>query len=356
MANNEFKCPSCASPILFDSSLQKLKCHYCGTEIDVEGYKDYSELSKEPLVEDIRWKEQEAHYWQEGDPFEHYICESCGGEIIGEKTTVTTACPYCDNQVLITKNVQGILQPDYVIPFKLDKESAMEALKHHFQRKPLIPNIFKSQYKLEEIKGLYVPFWLFDGLAHGTIHFGGVKTRTWADLKYTYTSTSYYNILREGDVQFHKVPVDGSKMLDDTLMESLEPFDVSGLTKFHPGYLSGYLANKYDVPSEAVIDRVNDRIKKSVHRLFEGSIQGVSMLHTEKENLSVVNGQKLYALYPIWMMKGSFKNKEYIFAMNGQTGKIVGDIPVDDVKSLSYFGLIFLILTIIGLVFSYFWG
>ena len=327
----EYKCPCCGGAIEFDSSLQKMKCPYCDNEFEMETLASYDDALKSEAADDMQWKTEAGGEWSEGETegLRVYVCKSCGGEIVGDETVGATACPYCDNPVVMMGQFAGDLKPDYVIPFKLDKKAAIAALNKHYGGKKLLPKIFSKQNHIEEVKGVYVPFWLFDADAEANVRYKATKTRVWSDSRYNYTETSYYSVIRGGTLGFRRVPVDGSTKMDDTLMESIEPYDFSGAVEFQTAYLSGYLADKYDVDAETSITRANERIKKSTEEAFRETVEGYDSVITENLGINLQNGSAKYALYPVWLLNTKWNDKTYTFAMNGQTGKLVGDLPMD---------------------------
>lgn len=327
----QYKCPCCDGAIEFDSSLQKMKCPFCDTEFEMETLVSYDEQLKTELGDNMNWDTTAGGEWQEGeaDGLRVYSCKSCGGEIVGDDTTAATSCPFCGNPVVMMGQFSGALKPDYVIPFKYDKNAAIEALKKHYGGKRLLPKVFAQQNHIDEVKGVYVPVWLFDTDANANIRYKATKIRSWSDNSYRYTETSFYSVIRGGNIGFERVPVDGSSKMDDTLMESIEPFDFSGAVDFQTAYLAGYLADKYDVDSEQSVARANERIKKSTEDAFASTVQGYASVTTQASNISLQNGVAKYALYPVWLLSTSWEGKQYTFAMNGQTGKFVGDLPLD---------------------------
>lgn len=327
----EYKCPCCGGAIGFDSSFQKMKCPFCDTEFDMETLKSYDDELKNDVPDSMEWKTSAGGEWQEGetDNMAVYVCKSCGGEIVGDKNLAATSCPYCGNPVVMTGQFAGDLRPDYVIPFKLDKQAAKEGLLKHFKGKRLLPKVFKDQNHIDEIKGVYVPFWLFDADVDVHIRYKATKVRVWSDSDYNYTETSFYSLIRAGKIGFDRVPVDGSTKMADDLMESIEPFNFADAVDFQTAYLAGYLADKYDVSAEQSINRANDRIKRSTEDTFASTASGYSSVVAESSNISLDNGKAKYALYPVWLLNTSWNSKQYTFAMNGQTGKFVGDLPVD---------------------------
>ncbi len=352
----QYKCPCCDGAIEFDTSAQKMSCPYCGTEFEMETLLAYDqELNNTQVQDNMTWDTDAGSEWQPGETegMRIYSCNACGGEIVGDDTLAATSCPFCSNPVVMMGQFSGALKPDYVIPFKLDKKAAKEALQKHYLGKKLLPKAFKDQNHIDEVKGVYVPFWLFDADADAHIRYRGTKVRTWSDSSYDYTETSYYNITRAGNIGFERVPVDGSSKMDDTLMESIEPFNFSEAVDFQTAYLAGFLADKYDVDSEQSIARANERIRKSTENAFASTVEGYSSVVTNSSNISLENGVAKYALYPVWLLNTTWNDKKYTFAMNGQTGKFVGDLPLDKGAYGKWFFGITGIVTAVAFAVSY---
>ena len=327
----EYKCPCCGGAIAFDSALQKMKCPYCDTEFEMETLKEYDAQLREEKTDDMGWDAAAGNDWQDGETsgLRSYVCKSCGGEIVGDENTAATSCPFCGNPVVMMGQLSGALKPDYVIPFKLDKKAAKDALTKFYSGKRLLPKVFKDENHIDEIKGVYVPFWLFDADADADIRYRATRVRTWSDSDYDYTETSFFSVLRGGSLGFAQVPVDGSSKMADDLMESVEPFNFAEAVDFQTAYLAGYLADKYDVTAEESVDRANARIRKSTEDAFAATVQGYTSVTPEGGSVRLRNGKAKYALYPVWLLNTTWKDKKYTFAMNGQTGKMVGDLPVD---------------------------
>ena len=327
----DFKCPCCDGAIEFDSSLQKMKCPYCGSEFEMADLQAYSEAISGQPEDNMQWDTAAGSQWQPGETegMRIYTCNSCGGEIVADESTGASECPFCGNPVVMTGQFAGDLKPDLVIPFKLDKKAAIEALKKHYCGKKLLPKVFRDQNRIKEVKGLYVPVWLFGADAQGFVQYKATRTRTWSDSNYNYTETSHFHVVRGGSLGFENVPVDGSTKMDDTLMESIEPFNIAEAVDFNSAYLAGYLADKYDVDSENSIQRANERIKQSTREAFASTVQGYTSVMPTSTNISLENGIARYALYPVWILNTQWNGQNYTFAMNGQTGKLVGDLPMD---------------------------
>lgn len=327
----EYKCPCCGGAIAFDSASQKMKCPFCDTEFEMETLASYDNELKNEQADDMNWETAAGTEWQNGeaDGLRTYVCKSCGGEIVGDENTAATSCPFCDNPVVMTGQFSGALKPDFVIPFKLDKKAAKEALNRHYSGKWFLPKVFKDQNHIDEVKGVYVPFWLFDAEADANIRYKATRVKTWSDSRYNYTETSFFAVHRGGSIGFEHVPVDGSSKIADDLMESVEPFNFSDAVDFQTAYLAGYLADKYDVDAGQSIDRANERIRHSTEEAFASTVKGFTTVTPESTSIRLQNGSAKYALFPVWLLNTTWNGQKYTFAMNGQTGKLVGDLPLD---------------------------
>ena len=334
----EYKCPACGGAIEFDATSQKLKCPYCNTKFDVSVLRELDEVLSQEKPSNYSWDIQPHTHWSEEEKagMQTFVCQSCGGEIVGDSNTAATNCPYCDNPVVVADRFSADLRPDLVVPFKLDKTQAMEALEKHLSNKPLLPKLFKAQNRLESIQGVYVPFWMFDADADANVRYRATRVRHWSDDKYNYIRTSYFTLIRDGIIGFANVPVDGSSQMPNELMESIEPFDLSQGVDFQTAYLAGYLADKFDLDAEECIARANARIRASTEAAFLETTGGYASVTPENSNIRLFNGQVRYALLPVWMITTNYQGKSYTFAMNGQTGKMVGNLPIDWKRFVAY--------------------
>lgn len=281
MAENlDYKCPACGGTLEFDSATQKMKCPFCDSVFDVSALQQkdavldtqQADMGEQPQEDSFNWSDSATQEWNDNG-MSVFVCKSCGGEIVADENTAATACPYCGNNTVLSGRLSGVLKPDFVIPFQLNKAQAKEKLKEYTAKRAFAPKSFKDENHLEEIKGIYVPFWLFDSNIHASVQYEGTRVRTWRDSKYQYTETSYYDIYRQGDMSFNNIPVDGSTKMPDDLMESIEPFDFSQAVDFQTAYLAGYLADKYDVGMEESIPRANERIKHSAEDTLRSTVQ-----------------------------------------------------------------------------------
>ena len=342
-----YQCPSCTGPLHFDSASGKLACDFGGSSFEVaeiealyakkeeqaasafrkEEAKKEEQAAQQAQTPDGEWGYSgDADWGADGEGMKAYSCPSCAAELICDATTAATSCPYCGNPTVVPGQFAGTYKPDFVLPFKLKKEDAVRALKKHYEGKPLLPKSFSEENHVQEIKGVYVPFWLFNGEVDVDMDLEASIDSSYDSLNERITETKHYKLHREGTVPFERIPADGSSKMPDDYMDSIEPFDYSDLKPFSTAYLPGYLAEKYDVPVEECAARADERARSTARAAIISSA-GFANARPVREDLDLRRGQVQYALMPVWMLSTRYEGKNYLFAMNGQTGKMVGDLP-----------------------------
>ena len=357
---SEYKCPCCGAPIIFDSVQQLMACQSCGNTFSVDTVQAFNAAQNDAQAQDnYGWQnyaEQNAewHTDDSGNPMHVYICPSCGGEIITDSTTAATKCPYCDNNTILNEQLSGSFRPNYVIPFKITKEQAIEKLNEFAKGKKLLPSLYSKNRRIESIHGIYVPFWLFDCNSNANMQYNATQVSSWVAGDYRYTKTDYYLLRRDGTMTFEHVPVDGSMKMPDEYMESIEPYDFSEMVPFNSAYLSGYMADKYDVDDKTSQQRANFRIKNTTEQAFNSTTFGYASVIPTHTGINFSEGKISYALLPVWMLNTIYEGKSYMFAMNGQTSKYVGELPVSKGKYWAWtLGLLGGIGLILSLLFSF---
>ncbi len=355
-----YKCPHCGAPIHFDADTQKLKCDNCGSSFSVAEIEDlYAEANAEAVIASEDYSPSDTLQFTDEEKLHlrAYSCPSCSAQLIYEETTVASACPYCNNTTIVPSQLEGALKPDYIIPFKLKKDEAIKKLSNYYRGKPFLPSAFTHNNHIEEIKGIYVPFWLYDGDARADISYLATKSHSHISGDYQVTKTDYYEVLRGGNVTFEMVPADASSKMDDALMDSIEPYDYKDMVPFEISYLPGYLADKYDVSVVENKDRVETRMRNSAIAAIDNTVNGYDSYSKEKTRLDIIPDRVHYAFLPIWYLTTKWNDEYYVFAMNGQTGKFIGDLPVDYKKFwLTLISMALIGIAILWLVFGFLLG
>ncbi len=337
---NTYQCPACTGPLRYDGGTGKLQCDYCDSSFEVAYIEELNapkEAQAEEVFEQTQWDDSDMQQWGTDEGMRAYTCPSCGAQLICDETTAATACPYCGNPTVVPGQFSGGLKPDYVIPFKLSKEAARENLAKLYKGKKFLPSTFAANNRIEEIKGIYVPFWLFDGMADASVQFEASNTRVYRSGDYEVTATDHYRVHRAGTVEFAKIPVDASTKMPDDHMDAIEPFDYSELKPFSNAYLPGYLADKYDVTAQDSAARADERAVNTAEGVMRDDVHGYGTCITVGKNVRLQRGKVHYGLLPVYLLNTKWNGKNYLFAMNGQTGKLIGDLPVDKGKYWAWF-------------------
>ena len=368
-----YQCPACTGPLHYSAKSGKLECDYCDSSFDVaeiealyarkEAEAAAAKQAADAKAEAAQAAKAEAaeaaaasggwdtsdlsrDWGAEADGLRVYSCPSCGAELICDQSTAATACPYFGNPAILPWQFSGALRPDYILPFRLSKDDAVQALRAHYKGKPFLPRSFTSANHIEQIQGVYVPFWLFDGGAEGAASYRASNTNVFETGDYEITETRHYHVVRAGSLAFEKIPVDASSKMPDDHMDSIEPFDYAQLRPFSTAYLPGYLADKYDVTIDDSRDRADTRCRETLAQALRDTVTGYGACVTEREDIALRRGKVHYALLPVWMLSTKWRGQDFLFAMNGQTGKLVGDLPTDRGRFWGMFAAIAAPLTV----------
>ena len=368
-----YQCPACTGPLHYSAKSGKLECDYCDSSFDVaeiealyarkEAEAAAAKQAADAKAEAAQAAKAEAaeaaaasggwdtsdlsrDWGAEADGLRVYSCPSCGAELICDQSTAATACPYCGNPAIVPGQFSGALRPDYILPFRLSKDDAVQALRAHYKGKPFLPRSFTSANHIEQIQGVYVPFWLFDGGAEGAASYRASNTNVYETGDYEITETRHYHVVRAGSLVFEKIPVDASSKMPDDHMDSIEPFDYAQLRPFSTAYLPGYLADKYDVTIDDSRDRADTRCRETLAQALRDTVTGYGACVTEREDIALRRSKVHYALLPVWMLSTKWHGQDFLFAMNGQTGKLVGDLPTDRGRFWGMFAAIAAPLTV----------
>jgi DNA-directed RNA polymerase subunit RPC12/RpoP len=334
-----YKCPNCGAELTFDPKSQTCKCDFCSSSFTEEELEKIYKEKQKAKKEDAKETGNTSDNIDENTVL--YSCPRCGAQIITEKTTAATFCCYCHNPVIISEKLSGDFKPSKVIPFKIDRNTALESFLDMCKKKWFLPSDFSSQNQLDKITGMYVPFWLFNCDTNNEMSATAYKLTTWSDSEYHYTRTDTYDVFREACLNFKNVPGDASTKADDTLMQCIEPFDYSQIKDFSLSYLSGFFAEKYDKTNDDVFPIVKDRVGDACNNVLRNSISGYSSVsvHNFECDFNYVDSE--YAMLPVWLMAYIYKGKTNFYAINGQTGKLTGALPVSKGKLVLLFFIVF---------------
>ena len=336
----EFKCPCCNAPLPFSGDIQQMKCEYCDNTFDLDVLQACSESDFPEKQPEVIWDQEEKVQWGADDQshIRTFLCDACGGVLMTDDHTAATFCPYCGNSAILPGRLEGGLKPEGVIPFKTTKEDAKNAFIKLCKGKPLLPKCFQSQHQFDKITGIYVPFWLYDCSADLNGSYRASRVHTWSDSRYIYTKTDHYLLRRQASASYSRIPMDASSKMEDIFMESIEPYHYQDLIPFEMAYLSGFLADKYDVEPQSGEDRIRQRVENAMSDQLQSSFLGYATVIPASRQIRIDHSRASYVLLPVWILNTSYQGKTYTFAMNGQTGKITGTFPACPKRTAAWFG------------------
>lgn len=324
----KYLCKVCGAEIFWNPQSGSLQCEYCGTSFKATDYEDHTINHDEKIKDETL----EAEYTTAGQNLAEgmvvYACKNCGAEVVTSNTTMATTCAYCGNAISITSKSAGKFRPELVIPYAIDKENAKKLYKKYINKSLLTPKAFKETSKVEKIQGLFVPFWLhsMDSNAQANIECENISSHKRGDDKVT--THKVYHVYVDASGEYKNVPTDGSKKLDNTLMDSLEPFNYNKLTGYNPAYMAGFFSEQPDDEKETTIPRAQQRAILSMQEQMKTSAGHYSKKRILNFGNKFSNEKCSYAMLPVWLLNVSYKDKDYLFAINGDTGKAVGKIPM----------------------------
>ena len=313
-SSKDSKCPSCGGRLVFDPEEQMLRCDFCGNRYSPEKLELLMQI---PEIDDADADETE-------DDKCEIVCDSCGAVLITDKNTSATTCSFCGSPALISRRLSKQFRPDYIIPFKITKEEAQEKFAEFARSKKYVPKDYFNKSNLQSIKGIYVPFWIMSSRCK-------VSTRGEAYKKRAVYKDKYY-LMSDFDVKYNNVPFDGSLEIADGLMEAIEPFDISQRTTFNSSYLQGFYAQKFNLTADNLCDRILFRMQEYGRETAALSFGGYETVKFGACAARPYELEHTYALYPVWFLNYKYGDRYYMCAVNGQTGKTDGYLPVDEVK------------------------
>lgn len=344
----QLKCPNCGAPINLDPSSQTFACEFCGSDFsksEIEGANksDFSSENESSAAQNTEF----------ADNTNLYICDSCGAEIVTDENTAATFCHYCHGAVTLKGRVSGALQPELIIPFAINREKAEETFHKWCGKKWFVPSDFRTEAQLEKMVGLYVPFWLADCDLDVTAEYEAKQIHSHRSGNYRITNTKVYSVSRAARMTYKGVPADGSQKLDDKLMDSVEPFNYNDLKPFSMSWFSGFYADKYDVDKAEALKRIKERMTNGAYEKLSSTVNGYSSVSCRSKNLRVLSTKWHYSMLPVWFMTYIHAGKKYFFAVNGQTGKVAGKLPISAMKLGAFALALFLV---VGAVFGFLIG
>lgn len=320
-----YKCPNCPSALKLDPKTQRFVCDYCQSSFSIEELKGAS-----PKAESNADKAAARLYH----------CQNCGAEVFTDDTTAATFCVYCHSPVVLSGQLAGEFMPDQVIPFSVEKESVTKEMMNWCKKKRFIDDAFFDQAQVEKLSGVYFPYFIVDGKTKGSLRRQGQKVKVWTQGDYRYTQTDTYQIEREGEIAFEDIPINALSKDHTYILSGIQPFNQKKAIPFSMPYLSGFLADKRNVSQSDVMPEVKETAAGFTSRLLNETVTAYSNYGPATETASLEKTVFSYVLMPAWLLTYRFGKEQYYFAMNGESGKIAGRVPLSQKKLSILFGAV----------------
>lgn len=307
-----------------------LKCKFCDAEYQISDFEDNT-ITQEPVESEAVEKEY-VNADGVDESMSVYECKNCGGEVVTLNTTMATICPYCSEAISITSKSVGEFRPEQCIPFKKSKDEIMKAYKDYVNKSFLTPKAFKEQSTIEKIQGLFTPFYLHTMRDVANTSFTGeqISSRRRGYDKVTTHRVFSLDIKAEG--HFKRIPTDAAVRISNKLMDSIEPFDYLEIKEYNPAYMAGFMAEQTDDDMEDLNKRAETRVFSGMRERARAAFTGYQSVNLKSDNHNIADHKTSYTMLPIWLLNVDHNGQKYTFAVNGQTGKVVGNLPMDKLK------------------------
>lgn len=341
---DSYKCSNCGGYTAFDATLGKLYCLGCRREEIAENY--------EPQYASY-FCQDDVNQYQDNDA-RQYICRQCHSTIITDNHSAISTCPFCGGQTSLGERLTGESAPTHVIPFQVSKQQATRAFRKWCRKLPFSPQDFPKKHPVKQVTGIYIPCMCYDIRVQGETIVNALRREKSSSPEEEREEISFYNLYRKNDLLFHYLPVSNSKNIDDKLLEQLCPFNFRQMERFSPRHLEAHFAEKYALASDKVFLSAKKKAEKYAEEYILHTVRDYEEPEIAEKDYHIGKNSSKYVLLPVWLVMYDYGNKEYIFAMNGQTGKIACEPPKSWVKIGTGAGLIalaiFMALRIITLL------
>lgn len=306
-----FECPNCGGNLKFDISSQQLACENCQTMAD-------------PYALDTKEK---GAIEQTNFDATIFTCPQCGGEILSTDTSAAEFCSFCGASTILYSRIRKEKRPGYIIPFQKTKEDCKKAYSSFMKKAIFAPDDLKDPKRIDSFRGIYMPYWAFHMTQNQPFSLKGTRTHRRGD----YIYTDHYALSGEIEASYKGLSYDASSSFDDNISEKLAPYNIKEMKPFTPAYLSGFYADTSDVDASVYApdakEIANDTSMDEIYRtpaFSSYSLMGGSDIHL---NTDVSKADS--AMFPVWFL--SYRNGDRVAyaTVNGQTGKVVSDLPID---------------------------
>lgn len=344
LKDDRYVCPNCGgAEIKFSEKLGKLYCNYCDSIFEGEKIKELEnnlfKLNGTIIGSGARNIKTDIN------DIITLKCGGCGAEVvIDTKTTTQARCHWCRGILSINSRIENGTVPDALLPFLVKKEDAKKQIEKFVNKRRFyaLP-IFKKEFTVENVMGVYFPYMLVDAKAHCLFQGEAERqTRRYTVNKKTRYDARVYNIKREFDITIDNLTIESnkerlnklSKNQTNNIINSIMPFDTENCIKFQSNYLVGFTSEKRNINIDdlqpKVISQLKDITRHSLNKDLTYYDRGVKW---NIENVNIVGTQWITAYLPVWLysyheVKNGKETLHYV-AVNARTQETMGSVPIN---------------------------
>jgi len=358
LAQKKFSCPACGGEAQWNPGKKALVCPFCGTVSPAQAELDASgqEIIREnDLAAALRALPDNQRGWQAKKTAVR--CQSCQAISVFDPERVGQRCDFCGSSALVPySEIKEAFRPESLLPMKLSETQVRDSIRQWYRSRWFAPNQLRNLARTDTVKGLYIPYWTFDAQVHAD----------WsAESGYYYYETESYRDAN-GQTQTRQVQkvrwqpsfgqcdhffddelVTASRGIQPALLRRIEPFPTKELTPYRPGFLSGWVVERYQIDLLAAANAGREKMDAQMERLCAQQVPGDT--HRNLRVRTDYTGQTFkHILVPVWLLAYTFSSRSFQVVINGYTGVIAGNYPKSWVKILL---LILCILTLAAMIF-----
>lgn len=351
MAVLTYKCPNCDGGLIYDPQSGSFRCEYCNSVFTQSQLDEMAPAQSAAKAEPSPDPEEPSGAEQGAAAI--YTCPSCGAEVACDATTAATICYYCHNPVVVSGRLEGAFLPDLVVPFAIDRDSAVKLFLDDVSRRWFVPRDFFSKREIDSLAGVYFPHWIVDSDIEAAIDGQGTTVRVWRTGDVEYTETRFFDVRRAGRIRFEELMKNALKSENRRLVEGVLPFDCADARSYSPGYLQGFQAQKRDTEADELRQEVTEELTNYARQQLKDTASGYSTLILRESRASVADQHWRYALLPVWVLAYRARDGRLLhFAINGQNGKMCGKLPLDKGRLAALFAgvsaVLFALMSLMG--------
>jgi DNA-directed RNA polymerase subunit RPC12/RpoP len=292
-----------------------------------------------------------------------YTCGNCGASTSFDPGTRTLRCPFCGSEMAVRASgaaLPTITAPQYVLPFKIDKEASATTIREWLGDSFFAPGDLKSRSAIDRGQGTYVPFWRFDAetssewegevsqtqnrrVQRSFTDNGRTETR-WVDEPYT----TWHPRSGHHDGK-HRTYVCASTGLTQAEADQLMPFPEEAMMTYSEDLLVGFGSEEPGTDEAGAWESGEQRIRELARGECEGEVERLTRVDTR-----VFNQNSAVCYLPVWLYTYAYQGQNYRVLVNGYTAEIVGDRPVSKGKIVLVIAAVVAVIAIIAVLYLVF--